>query len=210
MTIFVFPSCLEAAVRFADEARHWRQRVIGASSLDVDPYASHYDAWEKLPFIGEESFFDVLSALVERQNVDFIFTPHAAIFNFLEARLPSRLPHVSILGEGPYKTEVKQMEKALEQAKRDQAVIGGFGIGAAPLPIQCVAGVLLQMERFYGQCSREKALALCAVMPSAAKGDVVEIGSMFGKSTYVFNRLASYCRVGGTLAIDPWNLEISI
>jgi hypothetical protein len=47
-------------------------------------------------------------------------------------------------------------------------------------------------------------------MPSAVEGDVVEIGCMFGKSTYLFNRLASYCRVGGTLAIDPWNLEMSI
>ena len=47
-------------------------------------------------------------------------------------------------------------------------------------------------------------------MPSVVKGDVVEIGSMFGKSTYVLNRLASHCGVGGTLAIDPWNLEVSI
>jgi SAM-dependent methyltransferase len=210
MTILVFPSCLEAAVRFADEAHRWRQRVVGASSLDVDPYALRYDAWEKLPYIGEDGFFGALSALVRRQNIDSIFTPHAPSFNLLEAKLPSLLPHVAILGEGPYKTHVKQIENALAQAEHDLMEIAGFGIAAGPLPIQFIAGLLLQMDRFYGQCAREKALAICAIMPSAVKGDVIEIGSLFGKSTYIFNRLASYCGVGGTLAIDPWRLEVSI
>ena len=117
MTILVFPSCLEAAVRFADEAHHWRQRVIGASSLDTDPYASRYDAWEKLPFIVEENFFVALRALVERQKVDSIFTPHAPSFNFLEAELPSRLPHVSIIGAGPFKTQVREVEEALANVR---------------------------------------------------------------------------------------------
>jgi hypothetical protein len=210
MTILVFPSCLEAGVRFADEAHQWRRRVIGASSLDVDPYASHYDAWEKLPFIVDENFFTALSALVERQQIDSIFTPHAPSFNFLEAELPSRLPQLSLIGEGPYKTQVRQMEEVLAKAGHDLAAIGNLGIAATPLPLQFVAGLLLQMDRLYGQCSREKALAACAIMPSAVKGDVVEIGSMFGKSAYLFNRLASHCGIGGTLAIDPWDLEPSI
>jgi hypothetical protein len=210
MTILVFPSCLEAAVRFANEARRWRRRVVGASSLDVDPYASHYDAWEKLPFIGERSFFEVLGALVERQKIAAIFTPHAPSFNFLEAELPSRLPHISIIGDGPYKTHVRQIEEAIAQAKHDVAAISEFGVAAPPLPVEFVAGLLLQLDRFYGQSSREKALGACAIMPSAVKGDVIEIGSLFGKSTYLFNRLATYCRIGATLAIDPWNLEESI
>ena len=197
-------------MRFANEAHRWRQRVVGASSLDVDPYASHYDAWEKLPFIGEQKFFEVLGALVERQKIDAIFTPHAPSFNFLEAELPSRLPHISIIGDGPYKTHVGQIEEALAQAKHDVAAIAEFGVAAPPLPVEFVAGLLLQLDRFYGQSSREKALGACAIMPSAIKGDVIEIGSLFGKSTYLFNRLATYCQIGATLAIDPWTLEESI
>src|ERR1700704_5991624 len=169
MTILVFPSCLEAGVRFADEAHHWRQRVIGPSSLDTDPYASHYDAWEKLPFIGDDSFFGALSSLVERQKVDSIFTPHAPSFNLLEAELPSRLPHVSIIGAGPFKTQVNRVEEALAKAKHDLGTVGDFGIVSKPLPVQFVAGLLLQLDHFFGQCSREKALAACAVMPSAVE-----------------------------------------
>jgi hypothetical protein len=210
MTILVFPSCIEAAVRFADEAHQWGQRVIGASSLDADPYASRYDAWEKLPFINEEGFFPALKELVRRQSIESIFTPHAPTFNLFEAKLRFQIPDVAIRGEGPYRIQVAEMEKALEQAERDLQVIAGFGIEGPSLPVESVAGMLLQMDRLYGQCSREKALAVSAIMPSAEEGDVVEIGSLFGKSTYIFNRLASYYRIGGTLAVDPWNLETAI
>ena len=192
-------------MRFADEAHQWGQRVIGASSLDSDPYASRYDVWEKLPFINDAQFFPALKDLVKRQHVDLIFTPHAPSFNLLEAKLHFQIPHVAIRGEGPYKTQVKQMELALDQAERDLAVIAAFGLEGSSLPVECVAGIMLQMDRLYGQCAREKALAVCAIMPSAAVGDVVEIGSLFGKSTYVFNRLASYCQIGGTLAVDLWS-----
>jgi Methyltransferase domain len=210
MAILVFPSCLESSARFANEAHRWRQRVVGASSLDIDPYASHYDAWDKLPFIGEQSFFAALSALVDREKIDSVYSPHVATFTLLQSELPVRLPQLSLIGEGPFKATMQQMENALEQAKLDLATIQQFSVHPMPLPIQFVAGLILQMERFHGECSREKALALCAIMPSAAKGDVVEIGSLFGKSTYLLNKLACYFHVGGTLAVDPWSLEMSI
>ena len=210
MTVLVFPSCLEDAARFADEAHRWRQRVIGASSLDIDPYADRYDAWEKLPFIGESRFFAALSALVERQNIDFIFLPHAATFNFLEAELPAQVPQLCIIGEGPFKSHVRQMEDALKRAERDLLAIGAFGVSPVLLSVEFVASLLLQMDRIFGQCSREKAQALCAVVPSAVHGDVVEIGSMFGKSAYVLNRLAAYFHIGGTLAVDPWRRDLAI
>lgn len=210
MTILVFPSSLDASARFAEEAHRWGQCVVGASSVDTDPYATSYDAWERLPFIGENGFWGALGALVERRKIDSIFTPHPATFNFLAAELPSRLPRLAIVGEGPYKAEMRQIENAVEQARVAMTTIGEFGVAATPLPVQFVAGLLLQMERLYGQCSREKALAACAIAPSIVKGDVVEIGSLFGKSTYVLNRLASYCGIGATLAVDSWNLAIAV
>jgi SAM-dependent methyltransferase len=210
MTILVFPSCLEAAARFADEAQRWRQRVIGASSLNVDPYAAHFSAWEKLPFIGDNEFFTVLSALVDREKIDSIYTAHAPTFNFLEAELPFRLPQIRLIGDGPIKTQTREVEQALEQAERDLTAIRNFGFAECPLPPQFVAGLLLQLERLHGECSREKALALCAMMPTAVKGDVVEIGSLFGKSTYLLNRLADRFHVGATLAVDPWLVDLAV
>lgn len=210
MAILVFPSCLESAARFANEAHQWRQRVIGASSLDVDPYASQYDAWHKLPFIGEETFYTELSALVDREKVDSIYSPHVATFSFFQSELSSRLPHLALIGQGPYETVMTRTREALDRAKLDMVTIEQFGLKGSLPPFQFVAGLTLQMDRFHGECSRDKALALCAIFPAAVKGDVVEIGSLFGKSAYLLNRLACHFHVGATLAIDPWNLELSI
>lgn len=210
MTILVFPSCLEASARFADETRRRHQRVIGASSLSVDPYAARYHSWEKLPFISDSGFFSALKALVDREQVDSIYSPHMLTFSVLEAELPSRLPHVSMIGDRPWQMQMTEVQQALQQAERDLRTIRDFGLGAFMLPVQFLAGLSLQMERFFGQCSKEKALALCALMPSAVKGDVVEIGSLFGKSAYLLNRLAYHFDVGATLAVDPWNLGLAI
>jgi hypothetical protein len=210
MAILVFPSCLEPAVSFAQEARRWGQRVVGASSLSSDPYASHYDAWEPLPYIGERDFFDALGALAARHEVQSIFTPHAASFNLLKKELPGRLPNVSIIGEGPFKAQIRKVEETLAQATHDLASIADFGPRNFPYPVQFIAGLLRQMDLFYGQCSREKALGICAMMSAAVKGDVIEIGSMFGKSAYLLNRVASYLSVGATLVVDPWDLASSI
>ncbi len=80
MTILVFPSALEAAARFAGEARQWGRRVVGASSLEVDPNAQAFDAWGRLPFIGAPDFFDALAVLVAREGVSELYTPHARPF----------------------------------------------------------------------------------------------------------------------------------
>ena len=70
--------------------------------------------------------------------------------------------------------------------------------------------MLQQVETIHGECSREKVLALCATLPSAPKGDLVEIGALFGKSSYVLNRLAVYCGIGATICVDPWDLGLSV
>src|SRR6185437_7373001 len=110
MTILVFPSSLEAGARFADEAHRWRQRVVGASSVDLDPYASRYDAWVKLPYIGDDSFFCALRLLMKLQGIDDLYVPNAASFNLLETEPPSRFPDLSLIGEAPYKTEIRNIE----------------------------------------------------------------------------------------------------
>ncbi len=106
MTILVFPSALEAAAKFAREAGQWGRRVVGASSLEIDPNAHAFDAWGRLPFIGAPDFFDALAALVAREQVTDLYTPHAPTFHLLEHELPRRIPGVRMIGPGPFKRQI--------------------------------------------------------------------------------------------------------
>ena len=210
MTILVFPSALEAAARFAGEARQWGRRVVGASSLEVDPNAAAFDAWSRLPFIGAPDFFEALEALVAREGVSEFYTPHAPTFHLLEDALPRRLPGVKVIGPGPFKRQMDRVTQALNQGEAGLAAAARYAEQPTPLPAALVGAILAQAETIHGECSREKVLALCGVVPSAPRGDVVEIGALFGKSSYVLNRLASHCGVGATLCIDPWDLGLSV
>jgi hypothetical protein len=210
MSILVFPSIVEASVQFAEEARFWGRRIVGASSLEIDPNADRFDAWERLPFIGDLDFFSALETVVDKQNVTSIFTPHAATFNLLEQELPRRFPKLQLMGGSPFKRQMDRVRTALAEGKAGVEAAAAFSKQPCPLSVEFVSALLSQVETIYGECAKEKIHALCGIIPVSPKGDVVEIGSLFGKSSYVLNRIAAHCGIGPTLCIDPWNIDLSI
>jgi hypothetical protein len=210
VTILVFPSALEAAAKFAREAGQWGRRVVGASSLDVDPNAGEFDAWARLPFIGAPDFFAALEVLVAREQITDLFTPHAPTFHLLEQELPRRLPGLKLIGPGPFRRQMDRVTNALADGQAGLAQASAYGERPSPLPAPFLGGLLAQVEQIHGECSREKILAICGVLPSAPKGDIVEIGALFGKSSYVLNRVGAYCGIGATLCVDPWDLGLSV
>lgn len=210
MTILVFPSALEAAARFAREARQWGRRVVGASSLEADPNAPIFDAWSRLPFIGAPDFFDALAALAAREGVTEFYTPHAPTFHLLEHEMSRRVPGVRMIGPGPFKRQMKRVTDALDDGAAGLAEAARYAGGPSPLPPALVGAILSQVETIHGECSREKVLALCGAVPTAPRGDIVEIGALFGKSSYVLNRLGTWRGIGATVCVDPWNLGLSV
>ena len=57
-----------------------------------------------------------------------------------------------------------------------------------------------------GMCSEEKILALAAAARLAPKGDIVELGSWWGKSAVALGWLARRYGIGKLLCVDPWDL----
>ena len=210
MSILVFPSALNASAGFAKNARLWGRRVVGASSLDVDPNVALFDVWERLPYIGEETFFTALEALAKREGVTAVFTPHAATYHLLQAELPRRSPHLELMGPGPFQGQMNRIKETLASAQDALDAVDAYAEDQPSLPLEVLASILLQAETIHGECSRDKIIALCSVVPSAPKGDIVEIGALFGKSSYVLNRAAAYAQIGATICVDPWDLGLSV
>jgi SAM-dependent methyltransferase len=185
-------------------------RTIGASSLDVDPNAARFNVWARLPFINDPGFFDALERLVEEHRIDSLYTPHAPTFHLLERALPQRLPHLRLVGDGPFNRQMRKVRAHLDDAIHHRATVDAFAGRAAQFPIPVLAGLLAQVDLLYGECSKQKILALCGIFSDAPRGDVVEIGCLYGKSAYVLNRLAAHFHIGATLADDAWNLGLSV
>jgi hypothetical protein len=210
VNILVFPSCLEGSLSFLQEARRHGQRVVGASSLKLDPYADRFDAWERLPFLQDPDFSNSLAALLIQWAVEKVFTPHAPTYHFLSQRQELLPEGVTLMGPSPYEQQSGLVRSALEGMDQRMRRISAYAGKAIDYPSVFVASLLHYARGMYGECREEKALALCGAMADAPTGDVIEIGAFFGKSAFLLNRLAASQGIGATLVVDSWEMQASV
>lgn len=200
-----FPSSVPAALDYAHDAASRGERVVGASSLPCDENASAFSAWERLPTIHEEDFLDALLSLISRHDLTHVYAPLITVHARLSALIHSgRLP-LQLVRSNPVSEQSDALRRALERA----AVLSRFiadildDPSRMPPPTQ-VAAALRYANSLYGESADVKLAAMLAVAASAPKGDVVEIGTLMGKSASI---LVAACRLFGTgplLTVDPW------
>jgi len=205
--VLVFPAGLPDSLRFRAEAAARGAVVVGASSLSFDPAAGAYDAWETLPYIHEAGFAPALADAIGRHGVRAVHSPHEVVSGVLAERLGDIAPGVRLITANP-------MMKA-EQAYRDLLARAGrgypegvFGPAARPAPSAVErAGILRIVDAIPGMTDGDKIDALFEVMRRAPAGDIVEIGSWWGRSAALLVLLAQRHGLGPVLCVDPWRAE---
>lgn len=198
------PAAIERAVRAGVQGLE----VIGASSVAADSAAQHYPRWAFIPRYDDPGFEAALKGLVAAEGVTSIYSPHTVVWDHLQKILPRLLPQVSLERTQPFTEEIASYRALL---KRCDAT-GPIDHLASPTPpaAALTPAELAGLMRFAGQvpglCSEEKVLALAAAARVAPAGDVVEIGSWWGKSAVALGWLARRYGIGKLLCVDPWDL----
>lgn len=210
MTVLIFPCSLSAAISFSQEAKKWGRKTVGASSIDLDSSAIHYDAWVKLPLIGSPTFFDELNAVISKYSISSIYTAHAPTYHLIKSRIKYIPEWVTILGSGPFETQMDKIKSRLSAGKILIEEIAKYSDFKDVYYPEFVGALISEAENIHGECAREKMAGIFAAMQDAPQGDVVEIGVLFGKSCYLLNRIAVHLGIGATLAVDPWDLGLSV
>lgn len=185
-------------------------RVIGSSSLGHDPARERYSEWVHLPYITASDFDEVLHRVIVEFDIGGIFTPNPVVWDYLDRCITESFPGISLVNVSPVASEVAPYHKALEFAA---------SVLAEPLPVATnepakpslsaleIAALFSHAESIPGMCDHEKIRALCELFRHTPPGDVVEIGSWWGKSAFVLARLATCYGVGKLLCVDPWSNE---
>lgn len=208
--ILVFPAGMAAARRFAEAASARGETVIGASSLAFDPARPAYADWAQLPYYDAPDFGERLAALVRARGIVRIHTPHPVVHAHLRATLPGLLPDCALDEEAPYEADLAVYRGALREAVGLAGAGDGLGGMAARVPalgIEAAAALLRQAHAVPGMCDDAKLWALAAIARHAPEGDLVEIGSWWGKSAVVLAWLAARHGIGSLLCVDPWSAE---
>ena len=209
-SILIFPAGMPRALEYLDRALGEGRYVIGASSLAHDPSRERYPAWLYLPFITDPEFNDALRQAIVDFNIGGIFTPNLVVWDCLNRGLKELAPGVALVNDSPIDTELSPYRKAQQFAQSviEQPVLLASDCAAKPaLPLIEIASLFRHAELIPGMCDHDKFRALYEISRRCPTGDIVEIGSWWGKSAFVLARLACCYDIGKLLCVDPWSNE---
>ncbi len=206
--VLIFPAGHPGGAEYRERAVAEGRRVVGASSLQHDPASSAYEDWARLPLVNDPTFADALKRLIEAYGVGSIYTPHYVVWMHLSKELATIAPGVSLTGRS-----------SLDETERGYRDLQSAFAGNTPLPFESalsprpalppleLAGLMRLTETISGMSSVEKMLAVIDILACAPKGDIVEIGSWWGKSAAMFCLLSKRWDIGSVLCCDPWAIE---
>jgi hypothetical protein len=203
--VLVFPAGMPEGLAFRDRARARGLRVVGASSLERDPAENVYEAWERLPYVNDPGFDDALAEVVRRHDVSAVHAPHYVVWKHLSERLGQIAPGARLTTG-----QIPQDNERAYRALRDRAAMlkAPCFWPALPgklrlTPLQQV-GLMRMVDAIPGMCGEAMMVAVMEAMRHAPAGDVVEIGSWWGRSASLLVWLARHYGVGKVLCVDPW------
>lgn len=205
--ILVFPGGMEESLRFARRNLAAKRRIVGASSLAYDPACGQYPAWVRLPQVTQDGFDGELRRILAEERIDEVFTPHPVIWDYLERRLAEVAPGVRLTHESVEQVVAEYGDAIAEADALGDGVWDLCGPAPASPPLLPVEGCSLLhfTSGIPGHCGGEKIWALAEAARRCPEGDLVEIGSAWGKSAYALAWLARRYGLGKLLYVDPWS-----
>lgn len=208
--VLIFPGGMPRALDYLRRCRREGVAVIGASSLAYDVASDQYPAWLRLPYIHEPGFNAALRQAIRDFGIGGIYTPNPVIWNHLQGVLGDLVPDVTLVNASP----VEELMAGYRATRADAREMLAHPLAlASPRAPQtaiaeiAAAALLRHADTVPGMCSHEKVHALHEVARYAVAGDVVEIGSWWGKSACILAGLARLYGIGHLLCVDPWSNE---
>mgnify|MGYP000067773985 CR=1 FL=1 len=215
MHVLVFPLDMDKAHEFISTISALNIVITGASSVMTSAGAMNVSGFARLPFITDEGFETQLQQLVSSQSITHIYTPHAGVWSYMYA-LKKQNPNVysfSLCEPSPYHEDWMNAKPSNEWAKLmlKEKFVDHFDNNVAALRKPLLAGQYASLHKQFtsisGQCDELKLLALAHIMRLVPKGDLVEIGSLCGRSAFGIAWLAKQYRIGNLICVDPWSID---
>jgi hypothetical protein len=206
-SVLVFPAGMPNALTWARHASKNGVRVVGASSLTHDPARPNYDEWAWLPWIGGDDFSTALGRCLAEQRINAVFTSHPVVWSVLRDLLPKISPAVGLEPVEPWAADLGDYRAYRDMAARfasDPLELAASGDPMPGMPLPKLAALVRLFQLVPGQCDDNKLEALIAIFAHMPPGDVVEIGSLWGRSAVALAFLSAHYAIGNLLCVDPW------
>jgi len=205
--ILIFPAGMPRSLEYLKKCNSEGVAVIGCSSLAYDVSKEEYPSWCYLPYITDPAFNEALRVAILEFNIGGIYTPNPVAWNYLNQALKDINLNVALVNDWPVNDELSGYRAAIVNASKvlEQPLSIASKLRAKASISQLEMAALFRHGNVIpGMCDNEKINALCDIFRYSPQGDVVEIGSAWGKSAFLLARLARCYDIGKTLCVDPW------
>lgn len=200
----IFPAVNQTAVEYLKAARDRGEQVVCAASVANDEIAAEGGALHRLPSIYDEDFARSFLSLAGEQSICRLFCPVSTVYVFMAQFISVYRLEIKLIGQSPVRQQIEQHRQLKTRAGRLLPLVELCAEGAPTLSLLEVGGILRQASLIYGESNDDKLAAMMGIFASAPAGDVVEIGSLMGRSAFVLLYLAWRRSIGPVLTIDPW------
>ena len=207
----IFPGGMRESQLYKSRADAVGKAVVGASCVQDDSASKMYDDWVYLPSIHAPDFQDELKRVIENHHIISIFCPHAFVYKTLLDISKTSEVEIKFSNPPPWKTEVSDIKYYYGIAKVVRELATRLrGEDEQGLPcLEEIAGMLMFSQVIPGMTSDEKLAAFISIYPDLSKGDIVEIGAYWGRSSYFLAWASRKYKIGNLLVVDPWSQDES-
>lgn len=166
--------------------------------------------WLYLPYITQPEFDAALEQAIVDVDIGGIYSPNIVVWNYLNHALKKIAPSVVLVNSSPVNAELAGYRAAHDHAcallKKPLPLATNL-VRKPPVSEIELAALFRHADLIPGMCDHEKFCVLCEIARRSPSGDIVEIGSWWGKSAFILARLAHCYHLGKLLCVDPWSNE---
>ncbi len=210
INLLVFPLDLDESQYFTEQAKSLGLNVIGASSVMRQATDLNVDEFAYLPYVTADDFDSAFDKLINQYSITHVYTPHSGVWNHIEELLLSSKDYrFHLCTPKPFDANWLKYKPSYDWVKKVQAdTLAGFLANGSflrgLLSEAHYSALHKQFRNIPGQCDDDKLLSLSVIMRLIPQGDIVEIGSLYGRSAYAFAYLAKKYHIGNVISVDPW------
>lgn len=208
--ILIFPAGMPKSLEFKRIAKNIGLVCFEATS--EKKLVSQSDGMIWLPYITDSEFETQLEFVLAKHEINLIYTPHSGVW--LKLNQISQSANFSrkfrVCGEWPNSEDLRSYSEAYEWARTCKSLLDLPIEAVSPsLPIFRYGNLYRGFNNIPGESDDEKIWLLTQIFRYAEPGDVVEIGSAYGRSAFSLAWLSDSYQIGTLICIDPWDFDSS-
>ena len=165
-----------------------------------------------MPLIHSPQFLESFVEVIEKFNVNKVFASAHMVHRGLKDLIITQPNlNIEIINSSPLELYFSHWDNVFDRAKKWKQIISDLQPRHGDIKVEFVAGIIHHAFNIFGESYDDKLAALLSCLTDAPDGDIVELGTLFGRSLCVLISGRSLGNMERNVFVfDPWCSELGL